>query len=183
ATSASYSVPSTTTGESGMQFQVVVSNAAGNITSSEVTLTVNPAQQAALSNVTVLTYHNDVARTGQNLNETTLTTSNVNSAQFRLLDTIPVDGLVDAEPLYVGGLAIPGGTQNILIVVTENDSVYEFDADAFAQLWQVSVLGAKENPSDDQGCNVATPALGITSTPVIDLTAGPHGTIFVVAIS
>ncbi len=182
ANSASYSVTSTTRDESGMQFQVVVSNVAGSITSSEVTLTVNPEQQPPPSNVTVLTYHNDVARTGQNLSETILTTSNVNSTQFGLLNTIPVDGLVDAEPLYVGDMTIGGATHNVVFVVTEGDSVYAFDADTLAQLWHVS-LDPNESPADSPKCNVNVPYLGIMSTPVIDLTAGPHGTIFVVAMS
>jgi len=184
ATSASYSITSPTTGESGMQLQVVVSNSAGNLTSNVVTLTVNPAQQPPPSGVSVLTYHNDIARTGQNLSETTLTTTNVNSTNFGLLGTIPVDGPVDAEPLYVGGMTIAGGTHNVLFVATESDSVYAFDADTFTLLWHNSLLsGTGESPSGDHGCGQVEPTIGITSTPAIDLTAGAHGTIFVVAMS
>jgi hypothetical protein len=180
ATSASYAIASTTN-QSGMRFQAVASNVAGSITSNVVTLTVNPATTP--SNVTVLTYHNDVGRTGQNLNETTLTTSNVNSSQFGSLGTISVDGLVDAEPLYVGGMTINGSTHNVLFVATENDSVYALDADTFAQLWQVSMLGTNEVASDGLDCTQIQPTIGITSTPVIDITAGPNGAIFVVAMS
>jgi len=138
------------------------------------------------SEVRVLTFHNDVMRTGQNLNETTLTTSNVTSGQFGLIGTITVDGLVEAEPLYVGGMTINGGTHNVLFVATENDSVYAFDADTFAQLWHTSVLESNEtvpSTSDVFGCSQIAPTLGITSTPVIDPNAGPNGTIFVVAMS
>jgi len=182
ATSSSYNTGATTTAESGSKFQVVVTNSVGSQTSTAVTLTVNAAPPP--SNVTVLTYHNDNSRTGQNLNETTLTTANVASAQFGQLETINVDGPVDAEPLYVGGMTINGATHNVLFIVTESDSVYAFDADSYTQLWHNAVLnGTGESPSDDHGCSQVEPTIGITSTPVIDLNAGPNGTIFVVAMS
>ncbi|MGB9433875.1 MAG: choice-of-anchor D domain-containing protein, partial [Candidatus Acidiferrum sp.] len=133
---------------------------------------------ASTSGVNVLTVHNDNARTGQNLNETILTTSNVNSANFGKLGTLSVDGLVDAEPLYVSNLTVAGSAHNVVFVVTEHDSVYSFDADTFSQLWKVSVLGSNETTSDNRGCTQVSPEIGITSTPVIDLNAGTHGTIF-----
>lgn len=138
---------------------------------------------ASISAVNVLTVHNDNARTGQNLNESILTTSNVNSANFGKLGTLSVDGLVDAEPLYVSNLTVAGSAHNVAFVVTEHDSVYAFDADTFSQLWKVSLLGSNETTSDNRGCSQVTPEIGITSTPVIDLTAGTHGTIFAVAMS
>ncbi len=184
ATSASYTTPATTTSQSGTQFQVVVTNTAGSITSSVVALTVNPAN-AAPSGVTVLTYHNDSSRSGVYSNETTLTPNNVNSVQFGQLGTLSVDGLVEAQPLYVGGLTVNGSTHNVLFVATENDSVYAFDADSETQLWQVSMLPSGESivTSSDVNCTDLQPDIGITSTPVIDLSAGPNGTIFLVAKS
>jgi hypothetical protein len=131
----------------------------------------------------VLTYHNDNARTGQQLNETVLTPANVNANSFGKLFVIPVDGLVDAEPLYVAGINLAGGIHNVLVVVTEHDSVYAFDADNGSTLWQVSTLLTGETTSDDRGCSQVTPEIGITSTPVIDLSTGPHGTVYVVAMS
>jgi hypothetical protein len=182
ARSSSYNTGATSTGESGSKFQVAVTNTVGSQTSVAVTLTVNAVPPP--SNVTVLTYHNDNSRTGQNLNETTLTPANVASAQFGLLGTIIVDGPVDAETLYAGGLTINGASHDVVFAVTENDSVYAFDADSFAPLWQNQVLsGTGESPSDTRGCSQVEPTIGITSTPVIDLNAGPHGTIFVVAMS
>jgi hypothetical protein len=132
----------------------------------------------------VLTWHNDNARTGQNLQETILTPANVKSSTFGRLFTITVDGKVDAQPLYAGSLAIPGsGVHNVLFVVTEHDSAYAFDADTAVQLWHVSVLGANETTSDDRGCGQVTPEIGITGTPVIDLHIGPHGTMYLIAMS
>ena len=179
--SATYSIPNTTTSQSGATVYVKVTNSTGSATSNTVTLTVNAATQG--SSVNVLTYHNDVARTGQNLNETILTPANVNSAGFGKVGAITADGLVDAEPLYVGGLSVNGATHNVLFVATENDSVYAFDADTYTQLWKVSMLGANESPSDNRGCNQVVPQIGVTSTPVIDPKAGAHGTIFIVAMS
>jgi outer membrane protein assembly factor BamB len=140
---------------------------------------------ALLSSATdVVTYHNDIARTGQNLEETILTTRNVNSSTFGKLFTFPVDGIIDAQPLYLSAVSIAGkGTHNVVFTVTENDSVYAFDADTGAQLWHVSVLRSGESPSDDHGCFQISPQIGITSTPVIDRSSGPHGTIYVVAMS
>lgn len=132
----------------------------------------------------VLTWHNDNARTGQNLQEAILTPSNVNATTFGRLFTIPVDGKVDAQPLYVPSLALPGkGTHNVLFVVTEHDSAYAFDADNGATLWQVSMTGANESTSDPVGCSQVTPEIGITSTPVIDPGSGPNGTIYLVAMT
>src|SRR6185437_6805506 len=48
----------------------------------------------------VLTYKNDLARTGQNLTESVLTPANVRTASFGLLRTLAADGKVDATPLY-----------------------------------------------------------------------------------
>ena len=181
ATSATYTTPATTTSDSGSTFSVVVSNSLGNATSNAATLTVNAAPPATTD---VLTYHNDIARTGQNITETTLTTSNVNSAQFGKLGFYAVDGLVDAEPLYASNVPVPSnGTHNLLIVPTENDSVYAFDADSGSTIWQSTTLKNNEAPSDDRGCGQVSPQIGVTSTPVIDRTQGPNGAVYVVAMS
>ncbi len=131
-----------------------------------------PAIGKAASFAGVLTYHNDNLRTGQNLSETILTPSNVNSAQFGLLFTASVDAQIYAQPLYVPAVAIPkNGTHNIVIIVTENDSVYAFDADtAGPALWHTSLLsnGAIAIPAGDTGCGDLTPLIGSTSTGVID---------------
>jgi hypothetical protein len=184
ATSSSYTTPPTTTADSGEQFSVVVSNAVGNVTSSAATLTVNSGPSA--SSIDVITYHYDNARTGQNLKETTLTPANVNSTKFGKLGSLMVDGRVDAQPLYLSNVAIPNqATRNVLYAVTEHGSVYAFDADSTSStpLWKISTLLNGEVPSDDRGCGQVTPEIGITATPVIDRTRGPHGAIYVVAMS
>ncbi len=132
----------------------------------------------------VLTYHNDNARTGQYLHETSLKPSNVSKSTFGKLFVIPVDGKVDAEPLYVEHLALPGrGDRNVLFVATENDSLYAFDANKGSPVWHVRLLKPGETPSDRRNCSQVIPIIGITSTPVIDLKSGPQGTIYVVAMS
>ncbi|HZU42872.1 MAG TPA: immunoglobulin domain-containing protein [Terriglobales bacterium] len=179
ATGASYTTPPVTNADNGAQFKVVVSNSLGNVTSNAATLTIGAASSSDIT-----TFKFDVARTGQNLQETTLTPSNVNVNSFGKVGFFPVDGKVDAQPLYVSNLTAAGqGTHNVLYVATEHDSVYAFDAASGAVLWHVSVLKAGETTSDDHGCSQITPEIGITSTPVIDRTRGPNGAIYVVAIS
>jgi outer membrane protein assembly factor BamB len=136
------------------------------------------------SGTDVTTYKYDLARTGANLTETTLTPANVNSGSFGLLRFLKTDGKVDAQPLYLSGLTVQGGAHNVVFVASENDTLYAFDADSGATLWQAALLGSGETASDAvDGCNQITPKIGITSTPVIDRSAGAHGTIFVAAMS
>jgi hypothetical protein len=181
ATSATYTTPATVSGDNGATFRVIVSNSVNSITSNAATLTVNAVVSSAGTDVT--TYHNDVARTGQNTTETKLTQGNVNSATFGLLRNLSVDGRVDAEPLYLSQLSISGVAHNVVFVMTEHDSAYAFDADTGTKLWQVSLLGSGETTSDDRGCNQVTPEIGITSTPVIDRKAGALGILYAVAMS
>jgi hypothetical protein len=148
-------------------------------------LAAKPNTRESIENIlrNVLTYHNNIERTGEQLFETKLTPANVNQATFGKLFVIPVDGKVDAEPLYVAGLTVAGQIHNVLIVATENDSIYAFDADTGATLWHASMLLTGETTSDDRGCTQVEPQIGVTSTPVIDPGSGPNGTIYVVAMS
>lgn len=132
----------------------------------------------------VLTWHNDNARDGQINTEAILTLANVRSTNFGLLANVVVDGKVDAQPLYVSALNVPGkGTHNVLFIATEHDSVYAVDADSGVVLWQESLLGSGETTSDPRNCDQVVPEIGITATPAIDRNAGPHGTIYLVAMS
>jgi hypothetical protein len=140
---------------------------------------------AAAGLAVVATYHNDNARTGQNVSETTLTPGNVNAAHFGKLYSFPVDGSVYAQPLYMPQVAIPGnGIHNVVIVATQHDSVYAFDADSPTPtpLWQVSFLnpdaGITTLPATDVNASDILPEIGITSTPTIDIASN---TLYVVA--
>jgi outer membrane protein assembly factor BamB len=95
---------------------------------------------SSLHSQDVLTYHNNNARTGADLKERTLTLANVNSATFGKLFTVPADGLVDAQPLYVSGVSISGVTHNLLIVASEHGTVYAYDADTGTNLWHVTTV-------------------------------------------
>ncbi len=176
ATSAIYTTPPATAADNGSQFSAVLTNPAGSITSSVVTLTVSPATD-------VLTYHNDDARTGQNLTESILTTSSVNAAKFGKLAFLQTGGFVDAQPLLASNVTVPNhGMHNLLIVATEGDLVYAFDPDSGGPIWQASVLGTNEAPSDDPS-DATQPEIGVDATPVIDRSMGPNGAIYVVASS
>jgi hypothetical protein len=178
AIAASYTTPAESLSDSGAKFAVVVTNASGSVTSPNATLTVT-----ATSPNDVATFKNDVARSGLNQSESILTLANVNSMSFGLLHTVMVDGKVDAQPLYLAQVPISGTPRNIAFVATEHGSVYAIDADAGKPIWQVSVLANGETPSDTHSCTQVTPEIGVTSTPVIDRTAGPHGVLYVVGMS
>jgi len=183
ATSSSYSTPVTTAADDGEMFRVMVSNTAGNVTSNSAMLTVNAG--TANSSVDVITYHYDNGRSGQNLNETTLTLANVNSTQFGKKGEFTVDGKVDAQPLYLSQVTIGGQKKNVLYVATEHGSVYAFDADSISGttstfLWKTTTLGSGETTSDNRGCGQVSPEIGITATPVIDRA---RNAIYLVAMS
>ncbi|MGA8153363.1 MAG: pyrrolo-quinoline quinone [Terriglobales bacterium] len=173
ATSASYTTAPSTAADNGSQFRVVVSGSGKSVNSNSASLTVNSND--------VVTYHNDNARTGQNLNETTLTPANVNSAHFGKIGFDAVDGKVDGEPLYLGSVTLSNQeVHNVLYVATEHDSLYAFDADSGAQLWKVGLLPTGETTSDSRNCPVSNPEIGVNSTPVIDRA---RGAIYLVAAS
>ena len=161
----------------------MISNGSGNVTSRNALLTVTPAVSTAGTDV--VTYKNDLARTGQNLNEKTLTPANVKHARFGKLQFLSTDGKVDAQPLYLSALSIGGVKHNVVFVATENDSAYAFDADTGTQLWKVSLVPAGETVASElpQVCDVIEPTIGVTATPVIDRGAGAHGTIYLVAMT
>ncbi|HWY77340.1 MAG TPA: hypothetical protein VN281_17090 [Verrucomicrobiae bacterium] len=142
-------------------------NRSGNILCGLILLGTAPLVPQALA-VNVLTQHNDLSRTGANTSETILTPANVNSNTFGKLFTDAVDAQIYAQPLYVENLSLSSGKYNVVFVCTESNSVYAFDADtAGPPYWHVN-LGAPFTTS----CGDLTPVVGITGTPVIDLSSG-----------
>ncbi len=146
---------------------VTATNAGNSANTVSVTVAVTD-----LSGIT--TYHNDVARTGQNLQEYALTPTTVSGGAFGKRWSCPLDGVAYAQPLYVANLSINGGTHNVLFVVTMNDSIYAFDADnpGCVTYWHVSFInpsaGIRTQSSADATCNDVLGQYGITGTPVID---------------
>ncbi|HEX4285485.1 MAG TPA: putative Ig domain-containing protein [Terracidiphilus sp.] len=134
----------------------------------------------------VTTYHNNLARTGADTHEYALNTSNVATTKFGKLFSCTVDAAVYAQPLWMPNLTISSAQHNIVLVATQNDSVYAFDADSnttpCTPLWHASLLdsahganaGETSVPSGTAGFLVGhgagdiTPEIGITGTPVID---------------
>jgi chitodextrinase len=121
----------------------------------------------------ITTYHNDLARTGQNMQEYALTPVTVSGGTFGKLWSCPLDATAYAQPLYVANLSIGGGTHNVLFVATMNDSLYAFDADnpTCVTYWHVSFInGTTVTPQSSAaaGCGDNPGTYGITGTPVID---------------
>jgi len=126
-----------------------------------------------------------------------LTPANVKSSTFGKLFSQPVDGNLIAQPLYVSRVKVNGAYHNLLLVATEHDSVYAFDADSnlgvnAAPLWKTSFInpaaGINTPFSGDLNTQDITPEKGITGTPVIklgqtDSSGGNTGTLYVVAVT
>jgi len=136
---------------------------------------VTATSTVAITDLTgVTTWHNDLARTGQNLHEYALTPTTIESGNFGKIFSCPVDATVYAQPLYVANLSIGGGTHNVVFVATENDSLYAFDADSpnCVTYWQTSFInpaaGITATPASTTSCNDIVNTFGITGTPVID---------------
>jgi F5/8 type C domain len=135
--------------------------------------------------VNVLTRSYDDRRTGSNLRETILNTTNVNRTGFAKLFELPVDDHVYAQILYVSDLAVAGRQRNVIFAATVNNTVYAFDADeAGPPLWQRNFNGAgRPGTRLEVGQNCGTDVsgtsrytdygghIGIVGTPVIDLAA------------
>jgi hypothetical protein len=138
-------------------------------------LTGAPASAAAPS---VLVRGVDPSGTGANLAETVLNTNNVRAGGFGRLFSLPIDGQSYAQPLYVPGVAIPGGAiHNVLYIATMNNFVYAFDADVPGPpLWSfdeaTALQGAAPVPTSAMGGTGSGQNiygnLGIQGTPVID---------------
>ena len=118
--------------------------------------------------------------------ETTLTPVNVNSNQFGEVRKLAADGDISAQPLYVPNVDLgAGGVHDLLLVATENDSVYAFDGNSTSTtpLWHRNfVVDANGGNTNCTGSTCVTPApdtqnvfggeVGITGTPVIDPQTG-----------
>jgi hypothetical protein len=132
--------------------------------------------------IDVLSSRYDDQRTGANLEETILTTRNVNKEQFELFHSYDTRDDVYAQPLFVSDLAIPTrGRRNVVFVANVNNDVFAFDGDGPAAgedgiLWHRrlaapeiinDVLGAPGDGNVRKGGNV-----GIMGTPVIDRERG-----------
>jgi len=184
------------------------SSAVGTITSSglytppakvgthKVTATSGGVSGSATVSVTdlaaVLTYHNDLARDGVNSREFALSSSTVTTATFGKLFSCSVDGAIYTQPLWVKGVSIAGGTHNVILVATQHDSAYLFDADSSpcVTYWRVNLLDTLHGGTsgefaakwNDVGYCYGDiyPEVGVTGTPVIDSTTK---TIYLVSAS
>ncbi|HEY1262773.1 MAG TPA: hypothetical protein VGF06_04565, partial [Terriglobales bacterium] len=127
----------------------------------------------------VLQWKGSTTGNGLYSSETALTPASVNVNQFGKLGGFQADGLMVAQPLYVSNVDIEGGgTHNIIIIVTEHDSIYALDADnpGAGPLWHRNYLdpanGVTSLPDNFGGRTTLGGEVGITGTPVIDPASG-----------
>ncbi len=123
----------------------------------------------AMAQVNIYTKSYDTSRTGANLQETILTPANVNSKSFGKLFTVPTDGEIYTQPLYVANLAIAGGTHNVVFVGSMFNTLYAIDADNGTVYWTQN-FGSEIIAEDVQNDNNISwyTGIGILGTPVID---------------
>ncbi len=120
----------------------------------------------------VLTQRVNNSRTGIYSSETILTPATVASPSFGRLFSIPVDGDIYAQPLYLTSYSVGGNMHNVLIVATTSNSVFAFDADTGDQFWH-DALGTPVFHYDiAYGYNDYQTNIGVTATPVIDRANG-----------
>jgi hypothetical protein len=130
--------------------------------------------------IDVTGFHYDGLRTGWNRSETDLNPTNVKSSSFGQIATLNVDGIVLAQPLIVSALAMPDGKlHNVLVIVTEHNTIYGYDAQNYTLLWQNN-LGPSQS-TVDVGCGDVRPEYGISSTPVVVRPAPNSATMYLVA--
>lgn len=144
----------------------------------------------------VLTFHNNLARDGTNTREYALATANVSTATFGKLFACAVDGAIYTQPLWAPNVAIGGAQRNVVVVATQHDSVYAFDADAIpcVTLWHANLLDSAHGATSGEtpvpsgatgglvgaGFGDTSPEVGVTGTPVIDASTN---TLYVVSKS
>jgi PQQ enzyme repeat len=108
----------------------------------------------------VLQYHGDAARTGDFI-VPSLTWQRTGALHREPNFHAKIEGIVNAQPLFWN----PGSEPAMLIVATENDTVYALNAETGATMWE-KTLGTPV-PGSELPCGNISP-LGITGTPVID---------------
>ena len=130
------------------------------------------AASLATSQTSITTYHVDNSRTGWNSHETVLTPANVGSSSFGLLQKVTLTGQVDAQPLFVPGVNITAGKHqglhDVVYVATEDNVIYAIDAEAGTVLLSPTFGTPGGLPA---ACDNPRIKVGITATPVIDLTS------------
>jgi hypothetical protein len=193
---------SSATSLSGAAVTFTAPSTAGVYTITASSVTNNSISASATIGVTDLagmtTYHNDLARDGANTHEYALKPSNVTASTFGKLFSCTVDESIYAQPLWIPNLTISSAKHNVVFVVTQNDSLYAFDADSNSTpctpLWHANLLDSAHGGSSGEtavlsglpgyqvgeGGGDIQPLVGVTGTPVIDLTTN---TLYVVSKS
>ena len=159
-------------------------------TAGQFTITATSANNAAVwSSLTVgvtdlagvATYHNNVSRNGVNSQEYALAPASLTTSTFGKLFSCGVDGAIYAQPLWVPNLTIGGAQHNVILVATQHDSVYAFDADTSpcVLLWHANLIDATHGGTAGEtvvGSSIVNtlstdiqPEIGVTGTPVVDL--------------
>ena len=127
----------------------------------------------------ILSWKSQTTGNGEYTNETTLTPANVGVDHLGKVGNFVADGLIEAQPLYIRDLDMgSAGTHDVILIVTENDSIYALDVDHLdaGPIWHRNYLdpanGVTPMPDNVGGRTSLGGEIGITGTPVIDPASG-----------
>ena len=85
----------------------------------------------------------DATHSGSNTAETTITAATVPQMASLYANPVTLSSTVDSAPVYLSGVATPGGTKNLLFFLSKNGKVLAIDAATGGEVWSHQTSGTQ----------------------------------------